>query len=181
MSRVVPSEAFPPVIYWTAARNVNTAAEADAEVARHGLTVGRWQPKPISDGATGYNWRFAVYKGTMLFGYGYARELKSSKEMDSETRHDLAEHRRKKRGIPSAAEKAFAAAQAETETFNALYPAGTPVRYWTGARRGPGVESKTRTSAQVVGGHTAAVWVFGSPGCIALTHIEVIEPEPRTP
>ena len=31
--------------------------------------------------------------------------------------------------------------------FNGRVPIGTPVRYWTGPRTGPGVESKTRTEA----------------------------------
>ena len=58
--------------------------------------------------------------------------------------------------------------------FNGRVPIGTPVRYWTGPRTGPGVESKTRTEAQLLGGHTPVVWVEGCVACIALSHVEVI-------
>ena len=48
---------------------------------------------------------------------------------------------------------------------------GAPVRYWTGERTGPGVGGVTRTGAEVLGGHTAVLWVEGVPGAIALSHV----------
>lgn len=66
------------------------------------------------------------------------------------------------------------AAVAASRTWNAAHPVGTPVRFWTGMRKGDGVESVTRSTAQVLGGHTAVVWVEGEGSCIALTHIERI-------
>lgn len=54
---------------------------------------------------------------------------------------------------------------------------GTPVRYWRGVRDGQGVESRTRTRVQMLGGHTAVVWVEGYASCVALTHVEVIGEE----
>lgn len=55
--------------------------------------------------------------------------------------------------------------------WNTTTPVGTPVRYWTGIREGEGKRSRTRTAAQVLGGHTAVVWVEGESSCIALTHV----------
>lgn len=99
------------------------------------------------------------------------------REMDFETRAYLAEHRRRKRGQQSAEAKRANAAQAEADAFNARHAVGAPVRYWPGLKEGPGVESMTRTPAQVLGGHTAVVWVNGRPDCIAITHIDVLAQE----
>lgn len=62
------------------------------------------------------------------------------------------------------------------EQFNERHPVGTGVQWWTGVREGqpPTGETKTRTPAQMLGGHTPVVWVEGHPACIALTHIEPI-------
>ncbi|MFD1546953.1 hypothetical protein [Nonomuraea guangzhouensis] len=59
--------------------------------------------------------------------------------------------------------------------WNATVPVGTPVRYWTGWREGDGKTSRTRTAAQLLGGHTAVVWVEGEVSCIALSHVAVLE------
>lgn len=67
--------------------------------------------------------------------------------------------------------------QAAADRFNDRHPVGTPVRYWPGARLGEGRESKTRTPAWLVGGHTACVSVEGYPGGIALTHVDVVKQE----
>jgi hypothetical protein len=56
--------------------------------------------------------------------------------------------------------------------FNERFPVGTRVRYWTGSRDGIGKVSHTRTEAQVIGGHTAVVWLEDQTGCVALSHIE---------
>lgn len=60
----------------------------------------------------------------------------------------------------------------QAATWNIKYPVGKPVRYWTGLREGDGVRSRTITKAQVLGGHTAVVWVEGHGACIALSHVE---------
>lgn len=61
--------------------------------------------------------------------------------------------------------------QSAVDAWNAANPVGTPVRYWTGMRKGPGEASVTRTEASVLGGHTAVVWVEAEGACIALTHV----------
>jgi hypothetical protein len=55
--------------------------------------------------------------------------------------------------------------------WNASFPKGTRVRYWTGRREGLGKESMTRSGAEVVG-TVAVVWIDGVAGCVALSHVE---------
>ncbi|WP_300680721.1 hypothetical protein [Nocardioides sp.] len=59
----------------------------------------------------------------------------------------------------------------QVEQFNQIVPIGTPVLFWPGAREGEGRESKTRSEAWMLGGHTPAVMVEGYPGGIALSHV----------
>lgn len=56
--------------------------------------------------------------------------------------------------------------------WNKRFPVGTAVRYWIGRREGVGKIGRTRTSAQVVGDHTAVVWIEEQLGAVALSHIE---------
>ena len=65
--------------------------------------------------------------------------------------------------------------QKEVADFNAAVSIGTPVTYWPGARTGDGVKSRTRTDAQLLGNHTAVVWVDDHSACIALTHVEITQ------
>jgi hypothetical protein len=65
----------------------------------------------------------------------------------------------------------------KASAWNAAHPEGTYVRYWTGAREGAGQTGRTRSTARVLGGHTAVVWVTGHGACIALTHVQ---PEPES-
>jgi hypothetical protein len=62
------------------------------------------------------------------------------------------------------------------ENFNLRHEVGTPVRYWPGGRDGESREIVTTSEADLLGGHTPVVFVQDA-GAIALTHIEVIEPE----
>lgn len=57
-------------------------------------------------------------------------------------------------------------------TFNKRFAVGTRVAYWKGPKSGPpSGTAATRSIAQVIGRHTAVVWVTGEKGCIALTHV----------
>lgn len=58
--------------------------------------------------------------------------------------------------------------------WNEKYPVGIAVLYWRGAKQGPGKQSSTKSQAEVLGGHTAVIWVEGEPGCIALSHVNVM-------
>ncbi len=66
------------------------------------------------------------------------------------------------------------------DAWNARYPIATPVTAYPGVRPDefPRVDctvltTRTRSKAQVLGGHTAVVWVDGHSACIALTHVDV--------
>lgn len=63
---------------------------------------------------------------------------------------------------------------AECARFNRLFPPGTAVRVWKGARGvGPGIETVVREpGAIVLSGHTPVVYIPGD--CIALTHVELL-------
>lgn len=69
-------------------------------------------------------------------------------------------------------ERRTAESSSAARTWNSAHPVGTRVVYWPGLRKGKGVTSSTRTPAQVLGGHTAVVWLEGRGDCIALTHVE---------
>jgi hypothetical protein len=65
------------------------------------------------------------------------------------------------------------------EQWNERYPIGTPVFAYPGARPAvdPGGEqlvTRTRSKAEVLGGHTDVVWVDGHGACIALTHVDPV-------
>ena len=65
------------------------------------------------------------------------------------------------------------------EQFNALYPVGSPVVAYPGARpedipSATRLATRTRSEAQVLGGHTDVVWVEGHGACIALTHVDPV-------
>ncbi len=68
--------------------------------------------------------------------------------------------------------------QTTIEAWNARCPVGTPVTYWPGFREGQGVESKTRSKAFLLSGHTPCVCVDGRLDGIALAHVEPTETEP---
>lgn len=71
------------------------------------------------------------------------------------------------------------------DQFNALYPIGTPVVAYPGCRpeddsNDERLVTRTRSKAEVLGGHTDVVWVDGHSSCIALTHVDVT-PRTNTP
>lgn len=67
------------------------------------------------------------------------------------------------------------AAERIVEEWNRRVPVGTAVRYWTGAKSGPGRRGETRSEAFALGGHTACVQVTGHAAAIALSHVELLE------
>lgn len=68
--------------------------------------------------------------------------------------------------------------QEVVDTFNRDNMVGAHVQYWTGFREGRGKFSTTRSSAELLGGHTPVVWVAGEAACVALTHVEPIPHQP---
>ena len=59
------------------------------------------------------------------------------------------------------------------EAWNATYPEGQAVRYWTGVKEGPGQTGRTRSAARELCGQ-AAVWVSGHGAYVKLTHVQPI-------
>ena len=67
--------------------------------------------------------------------------------------------------------------QAECDAWNQKHPIGTAVKYYRLIN--PRAELKgvytTRSEAQILGGHTAVIWLDGVSGCVALEAIELHE------
>lgn len=72
---------------------------------------------------------------------------------------------------PDGHDQCGCAARVAAEALSDL-PVGTPVRYWRGARTGPGIPSRTRSAPWRLAGHTLVVLVDGHVGAVALTHIQ---------
>jgi len=68
----------------------------------------------------------------------------------------------------------------EIAAFNEANPPGTLVRFWTGFREGPGKEGHIYHVATLLGGHTPVAWIAGAGSCVALTHVERVEPPAST-
>jgi hypothetical protein len=68
--------------------------------------------------------------------------------------------------------------QLQADAWNLAHPVGTPVVAYPGCRPedDPNDErlvTATRSKAEVLGGHTAVVWVHGHDACINLSHVDV--------
>lgn len=64
--------------------------------------------------------------------------------------------------------------QAQCDAFNRAHPIGTPVTltFDLGNELEETVETKTRSAAQILGGHTAVIWVEGYAGCYELDRVQ---------
>ncbi len=60
---------------------------------------------------------------------------------------------------------------ATVAAWNSAYPVGIEVDYRFHRGAAP-KRTRTTTEAQVLGGHTAVVWLAGVSGCVALSHCE---------
>lgn len=60
--------------------------------------------------------------------------------------------------------------QATCDAWNAKYPIGTPVMLKEDFCDEP-APTTTRSTAQVLSGHSAVVWLTGVSGCYHLTHV----------
>ncbi len=67
--------------------------------------------------------------------------------------------------------------EAQARAFNGAHPVGTAVRVYPGSRTGRHVDTRTRSQASVLSGHTAVVWVEELSGCQALNHVDVLPKE----
>ena len=62
------------------------------------------------------------------------------------------------------------------DEWNKAHEIGTPVEYWTSVREGEGHRGNTRSTAMLMGGHTAGVMIEHVAGFIGLSHVEALPP-----
>lgn len=62
--------------------------------------------------------------------------------------------------------------QKQCADWNTAHPIGTPVVLHTDTRGD--IQTKTRSLAEVLSGHSAVVWLEGVSGCYALDRVKVI-------
>lgn len=67
-----------------------------------------------------------------------------------------------------------------TQQWNARYPIGTPVIAYPDFRpeddpQAERLVTRTRSRAELLGGHTPVVWIERHDSCIALTHLDLVE------
>jgi hypothetical protein len=72
-------------------------------------------------------------------------------------------------------------ADAAAVAWNERYAVGCPVLAFPGSRDGRALNTRTRSAAWVMGGHSAVVMVEGYAGGIALSHVEPIPRSPEGP
>lgn len=60
--------------------------------------------------------------------------------------------------------------QADAARFNAKVKVGDAIEYREIQGEGPAAVFKTRAPAEVLGGHTAVVWLEGKVGCVCVAH-----------
>lgn len=65
------------------------------------------------------------------------------------------------------------------DAWNLDFPAGTQVRYWTGAREGDGRVSRTITPAVLKDDEHPWIWLHGVSGALDLTHVDPVTEQPR--
>lgn len=71
-------------------------------------------------------------------------------------------------------------AQQLADQWNTRYPIGTPVTAYPSLRpeddpTDERLVTHTRSTASVLGGRTAVVWVDGHGACIALSHVDPVQ------
>lgn len=59
------------------------------------------------------------------------------------------------------------------DNWNARHPIGTPVQVCKDDRSV--IATKTRTAAQLLGGHTAVVWIEGETSCYSLRRVTPVQ------
>lgn len=72
---------------------------------------------------------------------------------------------------------------AAVERWNGIHPVGVLVKAYRGliGDEEHAVTGRTRTRAELLSGHTAVVWVTGCSGCIALSHVVLLDDAERVP
>lgn len=69
-------------------------------------------------------------------------------------------------------------AKAMVADWNVKHPVGTMVSFEEVVGRGESHRGESTTEAQVIGGHSAVIWIEGKSGCVSLDHCTAVAAEP---
>lgn len=72
--------------------------------------------------------------------------------------------------MPAPKRPSAAQLQKQCDRWNAKNPVGTLVSYEEIVGEGETHRGASTTEAQVLGGHTAVIWLEGKSGCVCLEH-----------
>jgi hypothetical protein len=64
--------------------------------------------------------------------------------------------------------------QRQCDNWNAKHPEGTVVSFESIKGQGESHRGKSASEAQVLGGHSAVIWLEGKSGCVALDHCTAV-------
>ncbi len=85
--------------------------------------------------------------------------------------------------MPAPERKTEKQLQAQCDAWNAEHPEGTLVSFEEIVGKGETHRGKTVSEAQVMGGHSAVIWIEGKSGCVQLDHCTALpaqaEPAPE--
>lgn len=90
LSRAIPDDDHPTILFGdeplpgtesalyfdSLVHGPEQAALLQSMINAHSLRVTDWYHKPIHDGASGYRYRFCVFKDDVEYAFGYARDIK---------------------------------------------------------------------------------------------------------
>lgn len=62
----------------------------------------------------------------------------------------------------------------ECDNWNVKYPIGTSVMYKSGIEGLEMIHTLTKSSAQLLSGHSAVIWIEGKSGCVSLHFVTPI-------
>lgn len=72
--------------------------------------------------------------------------------------------------MPAPKRPTAAQLQKQCDAWNAAHPEGTLVAFESIRGKGETHRGKSASEAQVLGGHTAVIWLDGKSGCVSLDH-----------
>lgn len=79
--------------------------------------------------------------------------------------------------MPAPKRPSVAKLQKQCDIWNAAHPEGTTVSYESIIGEGETFRGKSRSLAQVAGGHSAVIWLEGYSGWVCLDHCTAVAAE----
>lgn len=77
--------------------------------------------------------------------------------------------------MPAPKRPSAAKLQAQCDAWNQKNPVGTAVSFEEIVGRGETFRGNSASEAEVMGGHTAVIWLEGKRGCVDLSHCKAIK------